>query len=133
MLVYVSFPNSHDNPFEAQSKISFIEHQIELCTNVNSPVELRHWHSVLGYQLASHGSEKKIRQVLDDLLGPIQSLLNDEESRNQHKILDIDKLDLIEEVLNNLKSSTKWQRLWTEYQDQLMELKNSNVEKMDVQ
>lgn len=125
--------DSHDNPYEAQSKISFIEHQIELCTNVNSPVELRHWHSVLGYQLASHGTEKKIRQVLDDLLGPIQSMLTDDASRNEHKILGIDKLDLIEEVLNNLKTSTKWQRLWTEYQDQLAELKPSNGEKMDIQ
>lgn len=88
---------------------------------------------MLGYQLASHGTEKKIRQVLDDLLGPIQSHLDDDSSRSEHKILGVDKLDLIEEVLNNLKTSTKWQRLWTEYQDQLAELKKSNGEKMDVQ
>jgi hypothetical protein len=79
---------------------------------------------MLGYSLASHGSEKKIRQVLDDLLGPMHTLMNDVEARKQHKILNIDKLELLEEVLNNLKSSTKWQRIWTEYHDQFLEFKN---------
>lgn len=88
---------------------------------------------MLGYSLASHGSEKKIRQILDDLLGPVHTLMNDEEARKQHKILNIDKLDLLEEVLNNLKSSTKWQRVWTEYQDQFMELKKSKQTQMETE
>lgn len=77
---------------------------------------------MLGYQLASHGTEKKIRQVLDDLLGPIYSLHSDKEIRDAHKILSIDKHELLREVLNNLKSATKWQRIYTEYQDQLSEM-----------
>lgn len=111
--------------FEAQSKISFIEHQIQLCETVNSPIELKHWFSVLGYQLASHGSEKKVRQVLDDLLGPVYSLQNDLEARVKHKILSIDKHDLLREVLNNLRSSTTWQRIYIEYHDQLNEIESA--------
>lgn len=118
------FPQRSDNIYEAQSKISFIEHQIKLCITVNSPVELKHWYSMLGFQLATHASEKKVRQVLDDLLGPIYSL-QDPEIRAKHKILTIDKHELLREVLTNLRSTTNWQRIYMEYQDQLNEMETS--------
>jgi protein HIRA/HIR1 len=117
----ISIANRSDNIYEAQSKISFIEHQIKLCITVNSPVELKHWYSMLGFQLATHASEKKVRQVLDDLLGPIYSL-QDPEIRAKHKILSIDKHELLREVLTNLRSTTNWQRIYMEYQDQLNEM-----------
>ncbi|KAG5683271.1 hypothetical protein PVAND_012561 [Polypedilum vanderplanki] len=111
-----------DDVWEAQTKISFAEHQIQLCQLVNSPVELKYWYSNLGYYLASHGNEKKVRQVLDDLLGPIYSLENDAECRAKHKILNIDKHELLREVLTSFHSSTKWQRIYCEYTDQLNEM-----------
>lgn len=80
---------------------------------------------MLGFQLASHGSEKKIRQVLDQLLGPVHSLQNDPELRKNHKILSVDKHELLREVLSNLKTSTNWQRIYMEYQEQLNELEGS--------
>jgi hypothetical protein len=80
---------------------------------------------MLGFQLAIHGSEKKVRQVLDDLLGPIYSLQNDPNVRANHKILAIDKHELLREVLNNLRSSTNWQRIYMEYQDQLNETESA--------
>jgi hypothetical protein len=76
---------------------------------------------MLGFQLASHASEKKVRQVLDDLLGPVYSL-QDPEIRANHKILDIDKHELLREVLTNLRTTTNWQRIYMEYQDQLNEI-----------
>lgn len=108
-----------DDAWETQSKLSFIEHQIKLCENVNSPQELKHWYATFGYYLANHGSEKKVRQVLDDLLGPIYSLQNDEACKEKHKILGISKHDLLQEVLSHFRTSTKWQRLYCEYSDQL--------------
>lgn len=80
---------------------------------------------MLGYQLASHGTEKKVRQVLDDLLGPVYSLQSDPESRANHKILNIDKHELLREVLSNLAASTNWQRIFMEYQDQLNEIESA--------
>lgn len=80
---------------------------------------------MLGFQLASHGSEKKVRQVLDDLLGPIHSLQNDPELRKNHKILTVDKHELLREVLNNLQASTNWQRIYMEYHDQLNEMETA--------
>lgn len=122
LILFIPFRS--DNVYESQSKISFIEHQIQLCEIVNSPIELKHWYSVLGYQLASHGSEKKVRQVLDDLLGPVFSLQNDSMIRAAHKVLTIDKHELLREVLNNLQSSANWQRIYMEYQDQLNEMES---------
>lgn len=80
---------------------------------------------MLGFQLATHASEKKVRQVLDDLLGPIYSL-QDPEIRAKHKILSIDKHELLHEVLTNLRSTTNWQRIYMEYQDQLSEMEASS-------
>lgn len=83
---------------------------------------------MLGFQLASHGSEKKVRQVLDDLLGPTYTLQNDPEVRKNHKILSINKHELLREVLNNLQTSTNWQRIYMEYQDQLNEMDSVKVQ-----
>lgn len=80
---------------------------------------------MLGYQLASHGTEKKVRQVLDDLLGPVYSLQSDPVIRANHKILNIDKHELLREVLSNLAASTNWQRIFMEYQDQLNEIESA--------
>lgn len=80
---------------------------------------------MLGYQLASHGTEKKLRQVLDDLLGPIYSLQCDASIRDAHVVLTIGKHELLREVLNSLKASTKWQRIWMEYHDQLGEMETA--------
>ena len=81
---------------------------------------------MLGYQLASHASEKKVRQVLDELLGPVYSL-QDPEIRARHKILNIDKHDLLREVLTNLRSTSNWQRIYMEYQDQLNEMEQEKT------
>jgi hypothetical protein len=90
---------------------------------------------VLGFYLATHGTEKKVRQVLDELLGSIYSLQNDKDIRARHKILDIDKHELLRVVLENFRKSTKWQRIFCEYIDQLNEFESAakkNLESMDV-
>jgi protein HIRA/HIR1 len=117
-----------DDSWEAQSKLSFIEHQIKLCEKVNSPHELKHWYSTFGYYLATHGTEKKVRQVLDDLLGPIYSLQNDEACKEKHKILGVSKHDLLQEVLTHFRTSTKWQRIYIEYFDQLSSVSKKSTE-----
>lgn len=82
---------------------------------------------MLGYNLALHGTEKKIRQLLDDLLGPIFSLSGDEEQRKKHKVLSIGKHDLLKEVLQHFRNN-KWQRIYMEYLDQLNEF-TAKIEK----
>lgn len=129
---FIFFYYRSNDSWEAQTKLSFIEHQIKLCEEVKSSAELKHWYASLGYFLATHGTEKKVRQVLDDLLGPVNSLKNDPQCLENHKILNISKHELLTEVLNNFRTSTKWQRIYCEYFDQLSEIKKSSTNVMEI-
>lgn len=57
-------------------RLSFIENQIKICEAIQSPMELEYWYAMLGAHLASHGTEKRIRFLLDDLLGPTHSFVD---------------------------------------------------------
>lgn len=67
MSVYLT---SATNEWQHTAKLAFIENQIKICEAIDSPVELEHWYTVLGSHLANHGTEKRIRILLDELLGP---------------------------------------------------------------
>uniref|UniRef100_A0A182VNK0 Protein HIRA n=1 Tax=Anopheles merus TaxID=30066 RepID=A0A182VNK0_ANOME len=123
-----SFAELHSASWQTSAAIAFIENQIKICEMIASPAELKYWYSMLGFQLALNGSEEKIRQVLDDLLGashnsldPCRTLAGDD--ADDRSVLGISKQLLMEDVLNHLKTQTKWQRIYTEYLDQLKFLK----------
>lgn len=61
--------NFSSSNWQITAKLSFIENQIKICEAINSPAELEQWYSTLGLHLAQHGPEKRIRLLLDDLLG----------------------------------------------------------------
>lgn len=91
---------------------------------ISSPVELKYWYSMLGFQLALNGSEEKIRQVLDDLLGASSHSLDTSMADDgDPAVLGISKHVFMEDILNHFKTQTKWQRIYTEYLDQLKFLK----------
>uniref|UniRef100_A0A182SDE8 Protein HIRA-like C-terminal domain-containing protein n=1 Tax=Anopheles maculatus TaxID=74869 RepID=A0A182SDE8_9DIPT len=118
-----SFAEIHSAPWQTSAAIAFIENQIKICEMITSPAELKYWYSMLGFQLALNGSEEKIRQVLDDLLGASHSLDTRMGDDNDPAVLGISKHVFMEDVLNHLKMQTKWQRIYTEYLDQLKFLK----------
>lgn len=62
-------PPRSNTAWQHAAKLSFIENQIKICESINSPAELEQWYSILGLHLAQHGQEKRIRLLLDDLLG----------------------------------------------------------------
>uniref|UniRef100_A0A182Y5W5 Protein HIRA n=1 Tax=Anopheles stephensi TaxID=30069 RepID=A0A182Y5W5_ANOST len=119
-----SFAEMHSAPWQTSAAIAFIENQIKICEMITSPAELKYWYSMLGFQLALNGSEEKIRQVLDDLLGASHSLDTRMGDDNDPAVLGISKHVFMEDVLNHLKMQTKWQRIYTEYLDQLKFLKD---------
>lgn len=86
---------------------------------------------MLGYNLALLDNEKRIRLLLDDLLGPILSMTTNSPAQLNHKILSVNKHDLLVEVLKHLKNITKWQRVYMEYNDQLSEYKLSQPAKLN--
>lgn len=93
----------------------FVENQIKLAEMINSPQEMQHWYLMLGFQLAKHGPESKIRQVLDQLLGSSFRL----EDTPKSTILGISKYTLCEAILDQLKTQPKWQRIYMEYSEQI--------------
>ncbi|XP_037920410.1 protein HIRA homolog [Hermetia illucens] len=101
--------------WQISAKLSFIENQIKLAEAVKSPEELKYWYLMLGYHLAKHGTEKRIRLLLDDLLGPTYC----GESADKSKILNVEKRTLLETVLNIIKLHPQWQRVYMEYSEQL--------------
>ncbi|XP_053672467.1 protein HIRA homolog [Anopheles nili] len=118
-----SFSELHSSSWQTSAAIAFIENQIKICEMIASPPELKYWYSMLGFQLALNGSEEKIRQVLDDLFGASHNLDTRMGEDNDPSVLGISKHIFMEDVLNHLKTQTKWQRIYTEYLDQLKFLK----------
>lgn len=59
--------------WESLAQLTFVENQIKLCEAIRSPAELKYWYSNLGYTMAlgTATTELRLRQVLDDLLGPV--------------------------------------------------------------
>lgn len=108
--------------------LAFVENQIKIAEMINSPPEMKHWYLMLGFQLAQHGTEEKIRQVLDSLLGSPFRM----EDGSDSSILGISKHTLLEEILNQLKTQPKWQRIYTEYVEQLKFFRQQTTEDVDM-
>lgn len=68
--------------WEKAAKLSFIENQINIAKSINSAVEFEHWYGILGLHLAEHGTEAKVRMLLDQLVG-VPSGLNNSHASNQ--------------------------------------------------
>lgn len=113
--INVASTNCTDN-WQSTAKLTFIENQIELCKIINSPGEMRYWYSMLGYHLACNGTEKRIRLLLNDLLG---SPMGVQTNANEHKILNVDKHVLLGIILKQLKTNSEWHRIYMEYSEQL--------------
>ncbi|XP_055539121.1 protein HIRA homolog [Wyeomyia smithii] len=112
----MNFLKCTDNSWEIPASLAFVENQIKIAEMINSPTELKHWYLMLGFQLAQHGTEDKVRQVLDRLLGTTFQLPT---TGPEATILGIPKTTLLEEILNQLKTQPQWQRIYMEYTEQL--------------
>lgn len=102
---------------------------------------------MLGLHLAQHGTEARIRILLDDLLGAAHTNTLESLQDNQTKetilvscefrcfdaswwnligdiyyIQGIDKHNILLKVLDHLKNVPKWQRIFMEYTDQLNDI-----------
>ncbi|XP_017034799.1 protein HIRA homolog [Drosophila kikkawai] len=103
----------HSEAWQQSAKIRFIENQIKLCETLQSLDELKHWHKMLTFQLATHGSEKRMRLFLDDLLSTPEPGVPQV----------VPKLELMQCVLDTLKPHSEWQRMYSEYVELLEECK----------
>lgn len=122
--------------WQQNARLSFIEHQLRLSEAVGTAAELEHWYAVLGAYLAEHGPERRIRLLLDELMGVPPALQNgdcgrsDERKRRrissggvreEDRYRGLVRLQLLQRVLDKLQTAPRWQRIYMEYSEQLIE------------
>ncbi|XP_055384553.1 protein HIRA homolog [Condylostylus longicornis] len=121
-----SFLDINSSKFLSGAKLDFIENQIKLSELINAPDELIYWYSMLGYFLCTEGTEKKMRSVLDDLAKT--SNLYSSHSNYCNRVLNTEKCMFLKTILNILKSHSKWQRIYMEYNEQLNLQQTDHIE-----
>ncbi|EDW05919.1 protein HIRA homolog isoform X1 [Drosophila mojavensis] len=90
--------------WQQTAKVLFLENQIKLCEAMEAIEELKHWHVMLTFQLATYGTEKRLRLFLDGLL-----------NRDPELTQCVPKHELMQCVLESLKPHTQWEHIYNEY------------------
>ncbi|KYM81537.1 Protein HIRA like protein [Atta colombica] len=110
-------------PHSAPSVVSYLEQQLLASKALGSAQEYIHWlMALVSFLLTQDGLEKRLRLILDDLLGPSHTSAS--KSAWDPVILGIKKHKLLGDVLAVIGGHLRWQRLYLEYSEQLTTLKN---------
>ncbi|KAM4578370.1 protein HIRA [Fundulus diaphanus] len=96
--------------------LAFLENQLASALTLQSSQEYRHWLLIYARFLVNEGSEYRLRELCKELLGPVHKSAS---SSWQPATLGLHKRELLREVLPVIGENLRFQRLFTEYQDQL--------------
>uniref|UniRef100_A0A8C1WPW4 Protein HIRA n=1 Tax=Cyprinus carpio TaxID=7962 RepID=A0A8C1WPW4_CYPCA len=96
--------------------LAFLENQLSSALMLLSASEYRHWLLIYARFLVNEGYEMRLRELCQDLLGPVHKSSS---SSWEPTVLGLRKRDLLTEVLPVIGQNLRFQRLFTEYQDQL--------------
>ncbi|XP_016334862.1 protein HIRA-like [Sinocyclocheilus anshuiensis] len=96
--------------------LAFLEKQLSSALILLSASEYRHWLLIYARFLVNEGYELRLRELCQDLLGPVHKSSS---SSWEPTVLGLRKRDLLTEVLPVIGQNLRFQRLFTEYQDQL--------------
>lgn len=108
---------SVDQSLQQVTTINHLESQMAASLSLQSGSEYKFWLQTYVRYLAKEGLETKIREVCDDLLGPVYKSKGS--SSWDSYILGMKKRELLHGILPNIGSNLQLQRLFTEYQEQL--------------
>ncbi|XP_037094219.1 LOW QUALITY PROTEIN: protein HIRA-like [Pollicipes pollicipes] len=101
----------------ADASAAYIDSQVAAAVALGSPAEYRLWLGALVRQLTARGDERRLRDLLQQLLGPAHS--GAALSHCPPTELGLDRRQLLRELLPLLVSELSVQRLYTEIKDQL--------------
>uniref|UniRef100_A0A673HMC3 Protein HIRA n=1 Tax=Sinocyclocheilus rhinocerous TaxID=307959 RepID=A0A673HMC3_9TELE len=96
--------------------LAFLENQLSSSLILLSASEYRHWLLIYARFLVNEGYEQRLRELCQDLLGPVHKSSS---SSWEPTVLGLRKRDLLTEVMPVIGQNLRFQRLFTEYQDQL--------------
>lgn len=96
--------------------MAFLETQLSAALTLQSRLEFRHWLLIYARFLVNEGSEFRLRELCKDLLGPVHKSAS---SSWEPTTLGLRKRELLKELLPVIGENLRFQRLFTEYQEQL--------------
>uniref|UniRef100_A0A4W5RHN4 Protein HIRA n=1 Tax=Hucho hucho TaxID=62062 RepID=A0A4W5RHN4_9TELE len=99
----------------------FLENQLASALTLRSSTEYHYWLLIYARFLVTEGSDYRLRELCKDLLGPVHKSAS---SAWEPTTLGLRKRDLLRELLPVIGQNLRFQRLFTEYQDQLELLGN---------
>ncbi|KAI2664902.1 Protein HIRA [Labeo rohita] len=108
--------SSTPHHFQQGITLAFLENQLSAALILLSASEYRHWLLIYARFLVNEGYEQRLRELCQDLLGPVHKSSS---SSWEPTVLGLRKRDLLTEVLPVIGQNLRFQRLFTEYQDQL--------------
>uniref|UniRef100_A0A8C2X9H5 Protein HIRA n=1 Tax=Cyclopterus lumpus TaxID=8103 RepID=A0A8C2X9H5_CYCLU len=101
--------------------LAFLENQLASALTLQSAQEYRYWLLIYARFLVNEGSEHRLRELCQELLGPVHKSAA---TAWEPTTLGLRKRELLREVLPVIVENLRFQRLFTEYQDQLELLRN---------
>ncbi|XP_076007059.1 protein HIRA isoform X2 [Genypterus blacodes] len=101
--------------------LAFLENQLASALTLLSAQEYRYWLLIYARFLVNEGSEFRLRELCKELLGPVHKSAA---TAWEPTTLGLRKRELLGEVLPVIGANLRFQRLFTEYQDQLELLRN---------
>ncbi|KFM70175.1 Protein HIRA, partial [Stegodyphus mimosarum] len=97
--------------------LSHLDCQLAAALSLHSSKEYKFWLLSLVRYLVQEGLEARLRDLCDSLLGPVVKTAKSSEW--QPNIMELQKRDLLKDVLLIVGSNLRFQRLFVEYRDQL--------------
>ncbi|KAB0796937.1 hypothetical protein PPYR_10998 [Photinus pyralis] len=98
--------------------LSFLESQIAASSLLRSAAEFKHWLMATVNHLLEKGPECRLRSILDELMNSKYS--KSSKVKGSDCILGLNKEDLLKEILKIIKPKLPWQRLYKEYNEQIV-------------
>ncbi|KAM7145070.1 protein HIRA isoform 2-T2 [Macrochelys suwanniensis] len=101
---------------QQETTLAYLENQIAAALTLRSSHEYRHWLLIYARYLVNEGFEYRLRELCKDLLGPVHYSAG---SQWESTVVGLRKRELLKELLPVIGQNLRFQRLFTEYQEQL--------------
>ncbi|XP_041890901.1 protein HIRA isoform X2 [Corvus kubaryi] len=101
---------------QQETTLAYLENQIAAALMLQSSHEYHHWLLIYARYLVNEGFEYRLRELCKDLLGPVHYSAG---SQWESTVMGLQKRELLKELLPVIGQNLRFQRLFTEYQEQL--------------
>uniref|UniRef100_A0A8B9Y2Z3 Protein HIRA n=1 Tax=Bos mutus grunniens TaxID=30521 RepID=A0A8B9Y2Z3_BOSMU len=101
---------------QQETTLAYLESQVAAALTLRSSHEYRHWLLLYARYLVNEGFEYRLREICKDLLGPVHTSTG---SQWESTVVGLRKRDLLKELLPVIGQNLRFQRLFTECQEQL--------------